>query len=93
MTDEKLAVTPADLSVAAFNLHLATLMQLGIAGVLTADQLKFVAATAASMSRSQGNENAASLIEVSLPAAVGTNISIEAMKQGVEIKREPRDGE
>ncbi|WBY06352.1 hypothetical protein PIB19_12075 [Sphingomonas sp. 7/4-4] len=91
MAEGKLSVAPDEIATAAFNLQLALMAQLGVAGALTEEQLNFVAASAASMCRRQGEENAAKLIETVVPTAVGVNINIEAMKQGIGIKRQPRD--
>ncbi len=90
MSDEKLAVSPADVALASLNLVNALIMQLSKDGVLTPDKVNFVGAVAASMCRANGSDGAGKLIENVMPSSAGLNVSIEAMKQGIEITREPK---
>lgn len=87
---DKLDVSSADVALASLNLISALIGQLIKDGVLTPDKANFVGAAAASMCRANGSEMPGRLIENVMPLSASLNISIEAMKQGIEITREPK---
>ncbi|WP_030540304.1 hypothetical protein [Sphingobium sp. DC-2] len=84
---EKINVSAEDGATAAFLSVLALSQALARKGLLTGDDLNEAFATAASMCRANGSEDAARMIEVSVPSSVGIDIIALAEARGETIHR------
>lgn len=78
---------PQEIAFASWNLTNAILSELVRKGIFDGSDANFAAALAASMSRAQGIEKAAQLIEIQIPTSKGVNVAAETVKRGMKIDR------
>ncbi len=87
MAGPNFTLKPQEIAFASWNLTNAILSELVRKGILDGSDANFAAALAASMSRGQGIEKAAQLIEIQIPTAKTIDVAAEAKKRGMKIDR------
>lgn len=84
---EKITVSAEAGATAAFLSVLGLSQMLARKGVLSSDELNEAFALAASMCRANGSEDAARVIEVSVPSSVGVDVVALAQARGETVHR------